>query len=162
VYAGYELYEHVARPGAEEYLDNEKYQYRPRDWAAYEAGGAKAGQSLAPYLKQLNEIRRAHPALHRLRNLTFHESEDAATIVYSKRRSVKGRDDTIIVVVNVDPFSTRETWVHLDMPALGLRWDEGFLAHDLVTGQSWHWSQHAFVRLGRDLEPAHILHVRSL
>jgi starch synthase (maltosyl-transferring) len=162
VYAGYELYEHVARPGAEEYLDNEKYQYRPRDWAAYEAGGVKAGESLAPYLKQLNEIRRAHPALHRLRNLTFHETEDAATIAYSKRRSVKGRDDTIIVVVNVDPFSTRETWVHLDMPALGLRWDEGFLAHDLVTGQSWHWGQHAFVRLGRDLEPAHILHVRSL
>jgi starch synthase (maltosyl-transferring) len=31
-----------------------------------------------------------------------------------------------------------------------------------VTGQSWHWGQHAFVRLGRDLEPAHILHVRSL
>ncbi len=51
VYSGYELYEHVARPGAEEYLDNEKFQYRPRDWAAYEEGGAKAGQSLAPYLR---------------------------------------------------------------------------------------------------------------
>ena len=72
VYAGYELYEHVARPGAEEYLDNEKYQYRPRDWAAYEPGGAKEGESLAPYITRLNEIRRAHPALQRLRNLTLH------------------------------------------------------------------------------------------
>ena len=69
VYSGYELFEHVAvRPGSEEYLDSEKYQYRPRDWAAAE----RTGESLAPYLTQLNEIRRAHPALHRLRNLHFH------------------------------------------------------------------------------------------
>ena len=35
VYSGYELFEHVAvRPGSEEYLDSEKYQYRPRDWQA--------------------------------------------------------------------------------------------------------------------------------
>ncbi len=33
VYSGYELCEHVAvRAGSEEYLDSEKYQYRPRDW----------------------------------------------------------------------------------------------------------------------------------
>jgi starch synthase (maltosyl-transferring) len=162
VYAGYELYEHVARPGAEEYLDNEKYQYRPRDWAAYQPDGAKAGQSLAPYLTKLNEIRRAHPALHRLRNLTLHTADDPATIVFSKRRELGGRDDTIIVVINLDPHSTRETWVHLNMPELGLRYDEGFLAHDLITGNSWHWGEHAFVRLGRDGEPAHILQVRSL
>ena len=30
VYSGYELFEHVAvRPGSEEYLDSEKFQYRP-------------------------------------------------------------------------------------------------------------------------------------
>ena len=34
VYAGYELYEHVARPGAEEYIDNEKFEYKARDWDA--------------------------------------------------------------------------------------------------------------------------------
>ena len=32
------------RPGSEEYLDSEKYQLRPRDWAGAEA----AGRSLAP------------------------------------------------------------------------------------------------------------------
>ncbi|MBF6506076.1 alpha-1,4-glucan--maltose-1-phosphate maltosyltransferase, partial [Nocardia farcinica] len=57
VYAGFELFEHVARPGAEEYIDNEKYEYRPRDWEGAEAAGA----SLAPYLTRLNEIRAAHP-----------------------------------------------------------------------------------------------------
>ena len=34
IYSGYELCEHVARPGVEEHLDNEKYQFRPRDFTA--------------------------------------------------------------------------------------------------------------------------------
>ena len=69
VYAGFELFEHVAvRPGSEEYLDSEKYQIRVRDWAAAEA----SGHTLTPYLTRLNEIRRAHPALQRLRNVTIH------------------------------------------------------------------------------------------
>jgi starch synthase (maltosyl-transferring) len=34
IYAGYELYEHVAvKPGSEEYHNSEKYTYRPRDWS---------------------------------------------------------------------------------------------------------------------------------
>ena len=48
IYAGYELYEHVARPGAEEYLDNEKYQLRPRDWAGGRAGRRVAGARSSP------------------------------------------------------------------------------------------------------------------
>ncbi len=59
VYAGYELYEHVAvKPGSEEYLDSEKYQIRVRDWAAAE----DEGRTLAPYITKLNEIRRNHPS----------------------------------------------------------------------------------------------------
>src|SRR5256885_5682522 len=54
LYSGYELFEHLARPGAEEYLDNEKYQLRPRDWS----GALAAGRSLAPYLARRSEERR--------------------------------------------------------------------------------------------------------
>ncbi len=44
VYAGYELYEHVAlKPGSEEYLDSEKYQIRIRDWDAAEPHRPDAG-----------------------------------------------------------------------------------------------------------------------
>ena len=40
IYSGFELGENVPlRPGSEEYLDSEKYQYRPRDWAG--AGRAR-------------------------------------------------------------------------------------------------------------------------
>lgn len=157
VYAGYELFEHVAvKPGSEEYLDSEKYQIRIRDWDA----AAREGRTLAPYLTRLNEIRRAHPALQLLRNVAVHGSDDENVLVFSKQAvSPDGADDTVIVVVNLDPHATRETTVHLDLPALGLDWGATLLVHDEITGQEWGWGQHNFVRLDPG-EPAHILSVR--
>jgi starch synthase (maltosyl-transferring) len=160
IYAGYELVEHVARPDVEEQIDNEKYQLKDRHWSDYEEGGPKAGQSLAPYLKRLNEIRRAHPSLHWLRNLHLHHVDDENVMAFSKRRKVNGRDDIILVVANLDPHATRETNVHLDMQALGLGHGDTFIAHDLVTGAQWQWGQDNFVRLGPDGEPVHIIHIR--
>jgi starch synthase (maltosyl-transferring) len=163
IYAGYELVENVARPGVEEQIDNEKYEYKDRRWSDYEQGGPKAGQSLAPYLTKINEIRRAHPSLHWLRNLHLHHVDDENVMAFSKRRTVDdrtGTDDTILVVANLDPHATRETTVHLDMAALGLRPGDTFIAHDLITGASWHWGENNFVRLGPDGEPVHIIHIR--
>ncbi|GER22876.1 alpha-1,4-glucan:maltose-1-phosphate maltosyltransferase 2 [Zafaria cholistanensis] len=163
VYAGYELYEHVARPGAEEYIDNEKFEYKPRDFAGAEA----AGRSLAPYLARLNRIRRDHPALGDLRNLVLHTSSDDATIAFSKSKvpSPGAPADTVIVVVNTDPHGAREGAVTLDLEALGLRpedldEDGRFTVDDLLTGQTWKWGAHNYVRLDPYVEPAHILHVR--
>ncbi|MEA5456486.1 alpha-1,4-glucan--maltose-1-phosphate maltosyltransferase [Sinomonas sp. JGH33] len=162
VYAGYELYEHVARPGAEEYIDNEKYEYKDRKWGQAEA----EGRSLAPYLTRLNEIRRAHPALGDLQNLTLHSSTDDATVVYSKHKVLDdGSKDTVIVVVNVDPHSTRTSSVHLDLESLEIDpWlldaDGKFRVDDLISGQSWQWGEDNYVRLDAHVEPAHILHVR--
>jgi len=160
IYAGYELVEDVARPGVEEQIDNEKYELKDRRWSDYEDGGPKAGRSLAPYLRQINEIRRAHPSLHFLRNLHLHHVNDENVMAFSKRSSVGGRDDVILVVANLDPHATRETHVDLDMAALGLRPGDTFVAHDLITGASWHWGEHNFVRLGPDGEPVHIIHIR--
>ena len=82
VYAGFELFEHVAlRPGSEEYLDTEKFQLRPRDWDA----AAAENRTLAPYLTLLNNIRRRHPALQQLRNLSLHNVDDEAIMCFSKR-----------------------------------------------------------------------------
>ncbi len=186
VYAGYELFEHVAvRPGSEEYLDSEKYQVRVRDWDAAE----QEGRSLAPYLTRLNEVRRAHPALQRLRNVVIHSSDDENVLVFSKggfetgarapssttdqgrapsSTTDQGRapssttddDDLVIVVVNLDPHATRETMVHLDLPALGLDWHDSLAVHEELTGQDWHWGQHNYVRLDPYVEPAHVLTVR--
>ncbi len=161
IYAGYELIESVARPGAEEQIDNEKYEFKDRRWADYEPGGPLAGQLwLADYLRMLNDARRAHPALQWLRNYRAQIVEDDSVLCFSKRYTRDGIDDVVIVVAATDPHSTRETMIHLDMPSLGLGWDDRFLAKDLVTGESWDWGAHNFVRVGRDGEPVHIIHVR--
>ncbi len=161
VYAGYELYENVARPGSEENIDNEKYEYKVRDWA----GAEERGDSLAPYLTRLNEIRRAHPALEQLRNLQVHWSDDDAILVYSKRISGElsptGVADTIIVVANVDPHSVRQSMVHLDTTQWGVPLGEAFEVEDLITGARWTWADHNFVRLDAFNEPVHILHVKE-
>ena len=155
VYAGYELFEHVAvRPGSEEYLDTEKFQLRPRDWATAEA----EGRSLAPFLTRLNEVRRAHPALQRLRNLHFHHADNEAIMVYSKRDPV---GDTVLVVVNLDPHGARETTVRLDMPALGLEWDDTMAVQDVLSGETYVWGQDNYVRLDPFVEPAHVFTVRT-
>jgi starch synthase (maltosyl-transferring) len=164
VYSGYELYEHVAlRPGSEEYLDSEKYQIRPRDWAAAEA----ENRSLAPYLTRLNEIRHAHPALQQLRNLSIHSTDDESVLCFAKHApdpstgsGTGAGADTVVVVVNLDPHGARETMVHLDLPALGLGWEDTFEVSDEITGQTWRWGAHNYVRLDPWWEPAHVLTVR--
>ena len=65
-----------------------------------------------------------------------------------------------MVVANLDPVYTRDTWIHLTMPELGLGWHDQFVAHDLITGQYWNWSEHTFVRVGPDTEPVHIIHAQ--
>jgi starch synthase (maltosyl-transferring) len=158
VYAGYELFEHVAvRPGSEEYMDSEKYQLRPRDWAAAEA----EGRSLAPYLTRLNELRRANPALQRLRNLRFHHADNDAILVYSKHETTGETDNIVLVVVNLDPHGTRETTVRLNMPALGLDWDDTMAVHDELTGETYVWGKENYARLDPFDEPAHIFTVRT-
>jgi starch synthase (maltosyl-transferring) len=159
VYSGFELYEDVARPGSEENIDNEKYEYRPRDFAKAE----KLGRSLAPYLTELNRIRAAHPALRQLRNLDLHWSDDDAILVYSKFLdggfTESGVSDGIIVVANVDPHSVRATTVHLDGSKFGLEIGAPFDVVDLLSGQQFIWGEHNYVRLDAFVQPVHVLSV---
>jgi starch synthase (maltosyl-transferring) len=154
VYSGFELCENTpVRPGSEEYLDSEKYAYRPRDWkeAEREPGG------IAPFLTRLNMIRESHPALHWLRNLRFHFVDQPSMICFSKRSR---RDaDTVLVVVNLDPHQPREATVWLDMPALGVDDRSQFVVTDELTGESYRWGQVNYVRLDPATAPAHIFTV---
>uniref|UniRef100_UPI003D7438C9 DUF3459 domain-containing protein n=1 Tax=Streptomyces sp. bgisy154 TaxID=3413794 RepID=UPI003D7438C9 len=132
----------------EEYLDSEKYQLKPRDW--------ESADTIAPLITRLNDIRRRHPALRRLRNLRFHHTDNDALIAYSKREGT----DTVIVVVNLDPHHTQEATVSLDMQQLGL--DHGALlsVHDELTGETYTWGRTNYVRLEPGRAPAHVFHVR--
>ncbi|MFF0015560.1 alpha-1,4-glucan--maltose-1-phosphate maltosyltransferase [Streptomyces sp. NPDC005374] len=149
IYSGYELAENTPlRAGGEEYLDSEKYQLKTRDW--------DRDDSLAPLITQLNTIRRRHPALQRLRNIRFHATDNDAVIAYSKRTG----DDTVLVVVNLDPHHTQEATVSLDMPQLGLEPHESLSVHDELTGETHRWGRSNYVRLDPGRAPAHVFQVR--
>src|SRR5262249_11450490 len=102
IYSGFELCENRAvRPGSEEYLDSEKYQYRKRDWNA-------AGH-LAELVCQVNAIRHAHPALQYDRSLRFLSPDNRQIIAYYKKSP--DATDTIMTVVNLDPHHMQHGFV---------------------------------------------------
>lgn len=151
MYAGYELYEHRAfKEGSEEYLDSEKYEIKVRDWE----GANKKGITLAPFVTQLNAIRKAHPALHRLRNLVFHDTDSDAIIAYSKRAGA----DLILVVVNLDPSFAQGSTVHWNMDALGIP-AQDFEVKDLLGGDLMRWNPHTFVSLDPSRPVGKVAHI---
>ncbi|MEV4904958.1 alpha-1,4-glucan--maltose-1-phosphate maltosyltransferase [Streptomyces albidoflavus] len=153
VYAGFELCEaQPLREGSEEYLDSEKYQLRPRDWAAAE----REGRTLAPLLTALNRVRRRNPALQQLRDLHFHHTDNDALLAYSKQSG----GNTVLTVVNLDPHHTQEATVSLDMPRLGLGWDDTTPVRDELTGETYHWGRANYVRLEPGVTPAHLFVLR--
>jgi starch synthase (maltosyl-transferring) len=84
IYSGFELIENVpVKKGSEEYLDSEKYQLRHRDWNA--AGNINDDVAL------VNRLRREQPALQRLDNVTFHESENPAVLFYRRAANPPAR-----------------------------------------------------------------------
>ena len=174
IYSGYELIENVPRPGVEEQIDNEKYEFKPRNWANADNIGIKY------LITRLNEIRRAHPALQQLRDLTLHYADNDNILVFSKRVAAEdmpvaadpdlhtatppGHDDVILVVVNLDPWGAQEATIHLDLAALGLTQVDGpphlpFLAKDLLSGEQYTWYEAPFVRLDPRQRVAHIFEI---
>ena len=160
IYSGYELVEDVPRPGVEEQIDNEKYEFKPRDWAAAEPLG------IARLLRSLNEIRRAHPALRQLRNLTVHPTSDPSLVAFSRHLpadlSPTGRPDTVLVVVNLDPRSAHDGVVELDLAALGLEPDARFVAHDVLSQEVYAWDGRPWVRLDPYSRVAHVIQVERV
>lgn len=146
VYSGFELFEHEPlAAGREEYLNSEKYEYRPRDF--------NAEPNLNLLLGRLNEIRHAHPALQQLRQLTFLEAAHDKVLAFAKADGA----DLVIVVCSLDPDQTVETEVVLDHAQFGF--GSGAVAvRDELTGNEFVWRERNFVRL-TPATPAHILHV---
>ncbi|MFC5369790.1 alpha-1,4-glucan--maltose-1-phosphate maltosyltransferase [Arcanobacterium bovis] len=163
IYSGYELAENIARQGAEEQIDNEKYEFKERNFAAAEHNG------IAKLLRELNAIRANHPALQRLRNLTIHPTSNDKILCFSKTVRLEennGNTDSVIVVLNLDPYASREAVIDLDVEALGAqaRWDAGAILEvtDELSGETYEWNHRPYVRLDPHGRVAHILNVKVL
>jgi starch synthase (maltosyl-transferring) len=147
----FELMEGRAKEfGSEEYLDSEKYQLRHWDLQR---------PSLAELMGRINQVRRQNPALQRNANLVFHRVDNEALVCYSK--TAPGGENPVLVVVNLDPHFTQSGWLELDLEALGVDPQQGFQAHDQISGARFLWREgRNFVRLDPAALPAHIFVLR--
>jgi starch synthase (maltosyl-transferring) len=129
MYSGFELCEGAALPGKEEYLDSEKYQIRPRDYAA-------PGNIVAE-ITQLNRIRRENPALHSHLGFKAYNAWNDNILYFGKR--TPGLDNFILVAVNLDPHHAQEAHFELPLWEFGLPDEASLHGEDLMTGHRWTW-----------------------
>lgn len=149
----YELCEHRAiRPGSEEYLDSEKYEIR--HWPI------DRPDSLREFIGLVNRARRGNPALQCDDSLHFHRVDNEYLIVYSKH--TEDRSNVILVVVNLSPHHVHAGWIDLDLDVLGLKPDQPFQVHDLLTNAYYLWAgSRNYVVVDPQSAPAQVFAVRS-
>jgi starch synthase (maltosyl-transferring) len=145
----FELMERVARPEAEEYLDNEKYEIK--HWHV------DRPDSLRMLIRRINRVRRENPCLHDNASLEFHPTDNEALICYSKRRG----DNIVITVVNLDFHHRQAGWLHLDHAKLAIPDGATYQVHDQISEARFLWSgARNYVELDPAGMPAHVFVVR--
>lgn len=151
IYSGYELCENRALPGKEEYLDSEKYEFKVWDWD-------RPG-NLVDYVTTINRIRRENPALHELENVEFYEADNEHVLFYGK--STSDRRNILLVAVSLNPFQTQEARLQIPIGSFGIKPDEMYQLHNLMTNQRDLVKGEVYaVRLDPQVEPAAIYAVR--
>jgi starch synthase (maltosyl-transferring) len=146
----FELMEHVAREGTEEYVDNEKYQIRSWD--------IDRKDSLRDVIALVNRVRRDNPALQD-NLITFHATSDEQLLAFSKR-SGDGAN-VVLVVVNLDVYHGHSGYIELDLGALGVSADEAFQVHDVLADARYRWEgSRAYVDIDPNVLPASVFVVR--
>ncbi len=151
IYSGFELCENTPVPGKEEYLNSEKYEYKVWDWD-------RPG-NISDYIGRLNRIRREHPALQEYDNLRFIDTSDDNILAYYK--ATRDGSDTILVVVNLDPFHAHESDIRLPLWDWGIEEHGQFRAQELFTNEPFLWTgAHQWVRLDPGYNPAMIFSIQ--
>ncbi|MFA9444574.1 alpha-1,4-glucan--maltose-1-phosphate maltosyltransferase [Egicoccus sp. AB-alg6-2] len=150
----FELMEHEARPGAEEYLDNEKYEIRHWD--------LDHPHSLAEMIRLVNRIRHDNPALQQDRGFALHHVDNEQLFAFSKRDPQS--DNTVLVIVNLDTNWKQAGTTWLDLAALGIASeDEPFTVHDRIADARFTWrGRRNYVELDPHVSPAHVFVVQGM
>jgi starch synthase (maltosyl-transferring) len=129
VYSGFEICEAAPLPGREEYLDSEKYEIRPRDYAA--------PNNIVAEITALNRIRRRHPALQSHRGLAFYNAFNDQIVLYGKRDPLD--DSMVLVAVSLDPHIVQEAAIEVPLWEFGLADYAAIAVTDLMNGESFMW-----------------------
>jgi starch synthase (maltosyl-transferring) len=149
----YELCENKPREhGSEEYLDSEKYEIRHWD--------LQRPDSLRDFITQVNRARRDNPALQDNRSLKFHTAGNDQLLCYSKRNERAG--NLVVVVVNLDFYTTQRGFLELPLDSLGLSQDRPYEMCDVLNNARFTWrGGRNFVELDPHKTPAHVFCVRQ-
>jgi starch synthase (maltosyl-transferring) len=148
----FELCENRPRePRTEEYLNSEKYEIKQWD--------IDRPDSLREFVARVNRIRKENPALHSNWSLCFHSVDNEQLICYSKQTD--DLRNVILTVVNLDFHHTHSGWVDLSLGPLGLKPDQPYQVHDLLTDAHYLWQgARNYVELNPQSVPAHIFRIQ--
>ena len=146
VYAGYELFEHVAvRPGSEEYLDSREVPDPGPRLGRRRGRGPHAGA--VPHPAQRDPPRAPGPAAAAQRRDPLQRRREHPGVLQAAVRP-DAASDTVLVVVNLDPHAHPGDHGPPGPARAGAA--TGTTAssvHDEITGADWTWGQHNYVRL---------------
>jgi starch synthase (maltosyl-transferring) len=128
IYNGFELLEHDAIPGREEYLDSEKYEIKVRDW--------DKPDNIKPYIRDLNRARRTNPALQQTGNLRFIPIDDGNVIGFVKESANQTNSVVVAIALSREPH---EFWFPLGDVQVGIASERRNVAavENLITGERY-------------------------
>lgn len=160
IYAGYEFIENRQRVNFDgsitpEHIDSEKYEIKVRDWKNADRFG------MVTLLTKLNQIRKSHIACQNIHSLKVHTTDNDNIVAFSRhipgRFAKSGKDDTVLVVVNLDPHNAQKGTVFWDYGAINL--PESFDVQDELTSKKFNLMRQTYVDLAPVLDVAHIFNV---
>ncbi len=140
IYNGFELLEYEPIPGREEYINSDKYEIKVRDW--------NKPDNIKPFIKQLNTIRRANPALLQTKDLRFLLVDNDNVIGFLKESVEK--DNAVAAAVSFSGHR-QEFWLHFGAEQIGPADDRRGvrMIENLVTGDR-HMLEWGGIRLSID------------
>lgn len=144
----YELMEHAAIPGKEEYLDSEKYEVRHWDW--------KKRNKLMHVIARMNTIRRENAAFRFTNNYSPVHAENDYLMGFLKTFS----DNRILCVANFDAWNRQSGSLHVPLASAGLTEDQPYVVHDLFTGDKYMWKgSRNYVEIDPNRLPFHVFRI---
>ncbi len=150
IYSGFELCENTAVPGKEEYLNSEKYDYKVWDWE-------RPGH-IKHIITRLNHIRQHNPALQQYDNLHFIPVDNPNIIGYYK--ATADGSNIIACFVNLDPFRTQGSMVHLPLHHFGIDEHAAYRVNDLLNDEQYIWHGYSnYVELRPSYKMAHVFRI---
>jgi len=148
----YELLEHDALPGREEYLNSEKYEIRNWDW--------EKDTRVKVLVTAINRARKENQALQDTNNIEFLNIQNDNLLAYYKE-SRDGKNK-FICIVNLDPNNKQWGFLQTPLEKIGKKEGQKFFVHDLLNDARYQWDKRwNYVELDPYILPCHLFRIEE-